>query len=102
LTESETASTKQEENTCRELAADDRDRDIIAPFGYRFKFHFSTLSAIVMSMPSKVKLDKTRWNMSKATSQIGRRTPSSSMKKNYIEIRHHVKEDDHVLALING
>lgn len=81
---------------------DDRDCSIITPFGYRFKFHFSILSAIEMSMPSKVKLDKTRWNINNAKSQIERRTPSSPMKKDNIEIRHQAKEGDHVLALING
>jgi len=79
-TERETASTKQEENTCRELATDGGDSHVIIPFGYRFMFHFSILSAIVMSIPSNVKLDKTRWNISNAKSQIERRTPSSSMQ----------------------
>lgn len=31
-----------------------------------------------MSIPSKVKLENTRWNNRSAMSQMGRRTPSSS------------------------
>ena len=49
-----------------------------APFGYVFKFHLTILSAILMSTPSKVYIESTRWKISNIMSQKGRRTPSSS------------------------
>ena len=50
------------------------------PFGYRSMWYASIFCAILMSTPSNVMLDKTRWKMSSAMSQIARRTPSFSAR----------------------
>lgn len=78
------ALTEEEEDACgeRERVQDGEKRKGGGrlPWGYRLRFQSRIFWAMVMSTPSLVTLERTRWKMRSAMSQMLRRTPSSSAR----------------------